>query len=279
MTTLYLDYNILDIIAGRTRDNAGRLEEEVFDLIEAGHRVVLSAWHAVELARSNRDDYVDDCVDLVERLDPHWLSNPSYVKTNEITRYLTKHLGVENLSSHTNPAFNVFISQMWATYGDAFVGETFGGTVRALRGQHMIRDDPLRQAIAQTPNAIRIGRDAMKDGRLKALEYVVDTEYLRGLTPPRARHHVDKLVNRMSRVLEACPAIAVENNLTRIRMIEDFKPEEGDASDLQHATVALAYCDYFVSDDRMLVEHCRRVVRDIGLKCQVSRSLPHMNEH
>ena len=50
-------------------------------------------------------------------------------------------------------------------------------------------------------------------------------------------------------------------------------PEESDAADLQHATVAVAYCDYFVSDDKMLVEHCRRTAKEVGADCMVSRDL------
>jgi hypothetical protein len=279
MSAIYLDYNLLAIMAGRTRDSAERLEEELLGLIDADHSVVLSAWHAVELARSDRDDYVDACIALVDQLKPLWLSNPSYVKTNEIMRYLTTHFDLEGLEPHPNPAFNVVISQMWATYGEAFVGETFGGSVRALHDTLMNQDDPLRQAIAQSPDAIRIGREAAKNGRLRHLCHVVDREYLHGFTPPEAHGYLDELVSHMNSVVAACPAIAVEDALTMIRVNEDFNPEEGDAADLQHATIALAYCDYFVSDDRMLVEHSRRVVRRVGSNCVVSRGLPDIRVH
>ena len=61
--------------------------------------------------------------------------------------------------------------------------------------------------------------------------------------------------------------------LTQIRATEDFVPKESDAADLQHATVAVAYCDYFVSDDKMLVEHCRRTAKQVGVDCMVGRNL------
>lgn len=272
LSTVYLDYNLIAIMGGRIRPNAEYLENHSLQLVADGNQIALSAWHAVELSRSDHEEHIRACIDLVDRLQPLWVSNPSYVKTEELKGFLVEELEFPNLEPHANPAFNTVISQMWSTYGESFVGETFGHTVDALRS-NPAAIETLTKAISETPEAIKTGRKAVKDGRLKNYATLIDREYFKGLVPTVAISELDYLTTHVDRVLELCPAIAVEQSLTRIRAIEDFVPEESDAADLQHATVAVAYCDYFVSDDKMLVEHCRRTAKEVGTDCMVSRDL------
>jgi hypothetical protein len=70
----------------------------------------LSAWHAVELARSNDSAHVANCIGLVDRLKPLWLSNPSYVKTEELKKVLAGEHDFPGLVASANPAFNDAIS-------------------------------------------------------------------------------------------------------------------------------------------------------------------------
>lgn len=133
MKTIYLDYNLLAIIGSRTRKEAEALEAHAMQLIANGDRIGLSAWHAVELARSNDSTHIANCIGLVDRLRPVWLSNPSFVKTEELKKVLAAERDFPGLVASANPAFNGPISQMWATYGPAFVGESFENTVHALR--------------------------------------------------------------------------------------------------------------------------------------------------
>jgi len=270
--TIYLDYNLLAIMGGRTRQNAEYLENHCLQLVADGNQVALSAWHAVELSRSNHDEHIRACIDLVDRLQPLWVSNPLYVKTEELKGFLVEELEFPNLEPHANSAFNTVISQMWSTYGESFVGETFGHTVDALRS-NPAAIETLTNAISETPKAIQTGRKAAKEGWLKNYATLIDWEYFKRLVPTAAISELDYLTTHVDRVLELCPAIAVEQYLTQIRVIEEFVPKESDASDLQHATVAVGYCDYFVSDDRMLVEHCRRTAKQVGADCTVSRDL------
>jgi len=272
LSTIYLDYNLIAIMGGRTRPNAEWLENHILQVVADGNQVALSVWHALELSRSSHEGHVRACIDVVDRLDPVWLSNPSYVKAEELKGFLTKELEFTNLEPHANPAVNTVISQMWSTYGEAFVGETFGHTVNALRS-NPAATETITDAIGQTPKAILTGRKAVKDGRSKNFKTLIDREYFGGLVPSVAIKEIDYLVTHIDRVLELCPAIAIEHYLTQIRVTEDFVPKESDAADLQHATVAVAYCDYFVSDDKMLVEHCRRTAKQVGVDCMIGRNL------
>jgi hypothetical protein len=62
-----------------------------------------------------------------------------------------------------------------------------------------------------------------------------------------------------------CPAIAVEDALTRARTESaDRKPLNSDGLDLMHAVVALAYCDYFLVRDGFVFWCCEHVRKDLS---------------
>ena len=270
MPTIYLDHNIIAIAAGLPlKPTAPDVRARIGALLHAGHRFALSAWNAFELAQSQQQDHVHSCCAFIESINPIWVSNGNYVKRKELKRFLS------GAPDHRIPALSNLVSQMWATYGDGAavtIGETFTNTVRELRGAPEALAT-VQAAARMTPEAIEIGRQARDDGRLAANADIVDREYFAMLLGSIDRDALDHVMGRLREVLAACPAIAVENRLTQIRVSENFNPEPGDAADLQHAIVGLAYCDHFVSDDKMLVEHCRRAVRDCGLRCGVHRSV------
>jgi len=274
MNTIYIDYNLIVIMARRTRENAEELKFHVQQLIQNGYRVALSAWHAFELSRSDNLDQIESCIELIECLQPVWLSNPIYVKREEIKGFLGSEWGDTRLQAHPNPGFNTSVSQMWSTYHcEAYVGESFCDTVLAMHKNPASRQE-IDKAVRDAPNALLIGRNAEKNGTAKQLEHIVDREYFKSLVP----HHVSKkaiiyLLNNVRSVLTACPSVTIENYLTRIRLSENFTPKESDAVDLQHAIVGLAYCDYFISDDKMLVEHGKRSVTQANLTCNVGTDL------
>ncbi len=259
-------------MASRNCTNAERLEEHLFQLLAHDSRVALSAWHMYELSGSNQPDHIESCIRLVERLNPLWLSNPTYVKSEELKGFLAAESKEFNLNSHPNPAFNTAVSQMWSTYGDAFVGETFAETVNAWVNNPSLRD-LIKNEVRQTPNAILTGREAIRDGRATKFQTIIDREYFKVLVGRAGADAIDFLTDNTQRVLNACPAIAIEGYLTKIRVIDSFNPKDSDAPDLQHAVVGVAYCDHFVSDDKRLVEHCRRSAIQAGVPCSVGRNL------
>jgi hypothetical protein len=66
----------------------------------------------------------------------------------------------------------------------------------------------------------------------------------------------------------ACPAMAVEDALTRARTATAArKPQTSDGIDLMHAVVALAYCDYFLVRDGFVFRCCEHVPKELsGMK-------------
>jgi len=231
----------------------------------------LSAWHAFELAQSGQQDHVDACCQFVEHLRPVWLSNSTYVKREELQRYL--HGAPEG---RPVAAINDSVSQMWATYGDSravVIGDSFTNTVRELRTTPNAIAE-VQAAARETPEAIRIGREARNRG-VNVPKELIDREYFASYL-----HWVDRLCGAARRLVEnkadvisKCPAVAVEERLTLLRVGDSFNPLPSDAADLQHATVALAYCDRFVTDDGRLAGHCAATVRQCGLRCTVHRAL------
>ncbi len=63
----------------------------------------------------------------------------------------------------------------------------------------------------------------------------------------------------------ACPAMAVEDALTRARTATaGRKPQTSDGIYLMHAVVALAYCDYFLVRDGFMFQCCVQVRRELS---------------
>jgi hypothetical protein len=63
----------------------------------------------------------------------------------------------------------------------------------------------------------------------------------------------------------ACPAMAVEDALTRARTATAARnPQNSDGIDLMHAVVALAYCDYFLLRDGFVFQCCTHARKDLS---------------
>jgi len=257
----------------RTRPHVDALRAHVEQLIQNGNRIVLSAWHAIELSRATDIDQIRSSLRFIDDLQPLWLSNPIYVKREEIKSFLASEWDEPDLQGHDNPAFNTSVSQMWSTYSnDVFVGESLGDTVLAMNNQPD-SCQPIEDALSNCPNAILTGRHAIQTGISKQVQHIVDQEYFESLVPQKLDNAVGYLMDNTDSALAVCPSVAIEEYMTRIRLNEDFIPKQSDAPDLQHAIVGLAYCDYFISDDKMLVAHSNRSVNQAGLTCTVDRNL------
>jgi hypothetical protein len=262
--TAYLDYNVVASVAGiPTSPDATDERAAARVLKNGGIRFVASAWMGYELARSVDDSHVQRCCDFVEELDPLWMSNPHDVERMELDRYL-------GFSARNPEALQQNIARMMATYGSAvLIGETFSGFVRELRS-HPRHVEVIRQAAQETPDAISGAREPWAQERMKEFRSVIDREHLAmilGRTP--SDPVIDKLMANLADVYKHCSAIAAEEHLSRVRLDDSFKPLESHAADFQHAVPALAYCDYFVSRDGQLRQHCSTVVRRAGLRCRL----------
>ena len=274
MTTIYLDNNVLSGLGGQRKwpDHEG--ETAALGRLQAtGAQVALSAWHAVELAQWRDAESVRQCCDLADAMRPVWANNPIAVKREEIIGYLERADGTSDRNTTVRP-FSPTIPQMWGSYsGVVLLDETFPRYVAHLQ-DHPDDLKTITDAADQTPAAIAIGRAARADGRWDEAQPLVDAAYFQGLLgcgDEDAR--LKGIMDNLSEVYRACPTVAVEEELTSVRVRERFKPQRAHAVDLQHALLAVAHADAFVTDDRDLLRHCQIVAKTLRLKTKICRRI------
>jgi len=270
MPTVYLDYNIIAKVAGfPVSPVAEAWREAIKRLSGMGYHFALSGWHAYELAKSDNEQHVDACCRFVEEVSPIWLSNNIFVKRDELARFRGS---MDGNAGQPVRAFNQVISQMWATHGPfVIIGESFRNTVEALRISPGALEE-INNAASETPRAIQDSRDALAEGRYALSQNIVDRVYFADLVNRHDTEYLEYILDHIDQVFLECPTIAIEEQLTKIRVRDNFQPTDSDAADLQHALVALAYCDHFVSDDKRLVRHSKEAVQTCGLPCYVHRN-------
>lgn len=149
------------------------------------------------------------------------------------------------------------------------MADWFSSAIAELRRNQAALETVTRAADA-TPDAIRVAREAYRDGRWDAAKPIIDQEYFGGILRCRPDDpRVQTLLNDLKDINRACPTIAVEHELSSLRIRNNFKPRRSHAADLQHALIGLAYSDAFVTDDKDLREHCHVVVNTLSLPTQV----------
>jgi len=276
MKTIYLDHNVISSVGGIPgAKDAERQRNHAVELRKCGYRFALSAWNMYELARSNNIKHIEQCCDLVDALDPVWVNNNFSVKAQEIDRCLAMEFDrIGPVRSRPIVSFSTTVSEMWSSYGlPAHAGDTFRASVLAFH--HARANMGVVERVADaTPDVILAARRAQRLGTLKFLESTVDRQYLAAMVPkdtPAAQ--IDFLLKTKKTVLATSPAIAVEDALTQRRLEDSFTPTPNDAADLQHSMVPLAYCDYFITGDKRLYEHCRTTVKQAGVACQPYKSM------
>jgi len=276
MKTIYLDHNVISSVAGiPAAKDAEHQRNHAAELRKCGYRFALSAWNMYELARSNDIKHIEQCCDFVDELDPAWVNNNFSVKAQEIDRYLAIEFDrIGPVRSRSIIPFSMTVSDMWSTYSsNSRADDTFRASVMAFhRAQKNM--GIVERAANATPDAILAARRAQRLGTLNVFDTVVDRQYFAAMLPkgtPAAQ--IDFLLTTKKKVLAASPAIAVEDALTERRLQDSFTPKQNDAADLQHSMVSLAYCDYFVTGDKRLYEHCRTTVKQAGVACQPYKSM------
>ncbi len=265
MKRVYVDYNVVSsLISSNKDDERVAITERLNLLRNNGYRFAFSAWHSFEIARSTNTGHITSCCEFIEALDPVWMSDTFFVKRAELLNYQRT---LELAHGEVSPvkAINETLALMSATYGVLdFTEETLLGMVQLLK------KDPgelVSKVASHTLDAIKIGREAYKDGRYKTSGPLIDEAFISMFLDDKYKSNVKALLKDQKALFRACPSIGIEDALTSIRVMEQFKPEIGDAADMQHAVVGFGYCDYFVSYDKMLVDHLGKVKKLLNLNC------------
>ncbi len=271
---IYLDHNALVGIGGRPRwSDADAQLTSLVELAQRGVQWVLSAIHIYELAGSGDDRNVTECCNLVETIGPVWANNISAVRREELLCFLASLDGTATRIPYVRP-FSDTVAQMWASYaGTAWIGDTFTKSVGVQRRNSEMRK-VIERAAKQTAAAITTGREARQVGRWKTVEPLVNASLFASLLKWDVEdRRIQELVTRIRDVRKACPMLAVEDALTEARGKDAFAPKGSHAPDLHHAMSALAYCDGFVTEDKNLGEHCRIVVKRLGISRQIVKRI------
>ena len=274
--TIYLENNILSIAAKSSEPRSNDFEKQLYALSDAGYRLAISAWHIIEISKAPHQPTKDKYIQIVDRIKPLWLSNPHFIKQEEVNLFLIDNFPDIEISN-SDPIFNKYLSQMWATYdGLTFIGETFKDSINYYSDptNRKVIDD----AANETPNAIITGRAAYEDGKIKDQQLIIDREYFSSLVPQSIRNDALNFIEaNIKNVYRSCPAIAVEDCISNVRIKESFRPKSSDAYDLQHAVIGLSYCDYFVTDDKMLKTHAKTIVSQLNLNTVVEADILNIN--
>jgi hypothetical protein len=145
--------------------------------------------------------------------------------------------------------------------------------------------ESLRPLKRLSPDALRTLQNADK-AKLKQTEKEMFTTYIALSAPDRAPNGRAFTISEKAELVEFCwqnreqfyadcPCLAVEHALKTARTSNALrKPSESDGPDLQHAAVALPYCDVFYSRDGYQVQ-CAAVAKtalrkalNLGVLCK-----------
>jgi len=271
-TSVYIDHNFIQYIADTFPANfdADQEHEAVEALVDNKEiNLCLSMWNLVEPVMRNDTDYINRVSEIIEMLSPLWLTERLAIQKMELRHFVyANYFNYENDQRPENIVFNELLSQSVYSLGAEFVriGET------AQQFMEDLSENPrdirtLEQSFMATLDALNTLQDAQRQGGLtREQKEQVWMEWLRLFMPERNPDNDRMTTNEINEIIEACmnqrdlicttcPAIAIEDAFCDYRIINpDRNPRLGDAPDLAHFVVSMAYCDIFLTNDGYLHE-------------------------
>jgi len=264
--TLYIDHSIVTHKASW---------EDLRRAIERGKvRLALSVSNLVEIGCATDEAQRERRLTfLIDDLLPVWVIERRAIQRQEVERFLWQH------------QFGVAPRELIAITSSLSVVDSFFAGVQTrigLTARQFIRETdfaslhPLKRL---SPDALRTFQSA--DRRtLKCKEKEIFNAWIgpsipnrgpdgRALTTPEKAKLLAFCWQRKRQFFVECRCLAVEDALTTARTGNAMRqPTESDGPDLQHAAVALAYCDIFYSRDGYQTQcavAARKVLESIGL--------------
>lgn len=286
MASIYLDHNYVSDVAGQTRiANADDERARAQEIVQSDKfRFAVSVWNIYEVARAGLEQTRAGCIQYIEMLNPLYCSNPRLVQKQELLTYLAMQGHNHPYRTEAPSLFCETIPRMWATYPFTipFVDEDFRQAVGFMLDKK--NTEAIDNALTEGPKAAQAGRNAFKEGAVDANVEIIDQEWLFALLPERkedgkfvtiqARQElVGFLMQDMTAVYTACPAIHAEEQLVRYRIASDRKLKVSDGVDTQFLILAASYCDYLVTGDKALRGAFSEVAGKIGADCKILASL------
>lgn len=267
--SVYIDHNFIHYLSNTfpANYNTDQEHEAVKALVDNDEvRLCLSMWNLVEPAMRRDTDYINSVSEIIEMLSPLWLAERMAIQKMELRHFVyTNYFDYENDQRPENIVFSELLSQSVYSLGAEFVriGET------AQKFMEDLSENPeyiriLEESFMATPDALNTLREPQRQGGLtQDQNEQAWMEWLRLLMPKRNPNHgrlntnefIEKCMRQRELICTTCPAIAIEDAFCEYRIINpDRNPRLGDAPDLAHFVVSMAYCDIFLTNDGYLYE-------------------------
>lgn len=287
MGIIYLDQNYISNVGFHTQSADAVEERQIAQAVvqKGDHRFAVSAWNMYETARAPRPETREGCIAYVEAVRPQMCANPRFVQVQELVLYLAARFNPIPYRIEQPSPFCETPARMWATYGgldqeaSLFVGETFRDGVEMLTQKKYMTH--LDAEIDDGPRAALVARQAYRDGKIERDTQIIDRDWLLTLLPERnpatgawidVRQReaiVDYLMEHMNEAYQTCPAAHAEEQTFRHRAASDSKLKRSDGVDVQFVVLAVAYCDYLVTEDGALRELIENVAPKVDSRCRV----------
>jgi hypothetical protein len=246
-------------------------------------RLALSVWNLVEIGAAENKPQQERRLTFLEGLAPLWVVERCAIQRQEVERFVWRH------KFGATPKDLIAITPSLSVVDSFFAGWQ---TRLGLTARQFIRETdfasllPLRTL---SPNALRTLQRADRQ-TLKSKEKEMFEAWIAPLIPNRDPDGRALTIAQKAELialcwqirgqfLTECRCVAVENALTTARTSNTMRnPTESDGPDLQHAAVALAYCDVFFSRDgyqAQCAQAARRVLKGmaVGTVCATSSAL------
>lgn len=287
MKTVYIDHNIFIYLF----DSVFPEEKRAFTkLLSYGSiELALSWWHLYEICKQDSYTRAVCMAKYIDLLNPRWLIDRRKIQELEIESFIASFcFGKSKLFKAFKRTLSEVITEYIPTPNTA--NYTAESIVRNLFKTGSFAE--IEKTGAATPEILTTLQTARKDGLYtKDLQEKVDFEYLYGLLPPQINNgkiscSVEKkelcnvLLRNKRHLYKSSPCLLVEGLLAFYRSKQaNRKNEPPDAVDLQHAAGALAYCDYFVSNDGFLFGGASYVKKKGNLPVGLYRNLNDLVAH
>jgi hypothetical protein len=261
MPTLYIDHSIVTHPASWT---------PVDDVLTSGKaRLALSLWNLFEIGSASDRAQQDQRLTFLIKFNPLWVLERVQIERREIRAFLWK----EKLQIEPEPvdAFRRHLSEVesYMVGSQTRIGVTPRQWIDSINFRRydqskQLAPTALRQLQTLSPKDVAARQDEIFE---KWIEGLLPTRLPAGSACSRAElSEFSKFcLDNQAAFYEACPAMAVENAMTRARTTTAARnPQSSDGIDLMHAVVALAYCDYFLLRDGFVFQCCEHARKELS---------------
>jgi hypothetical protein len=261
MARLYIDHSIV------THPSSWGAVDDVLTRGEA--RLALSLWNLFEIGSASDRAQQDQRLAFLTKFNPLWILERIAIQRQEVRTFLWQ----EKFGWAAEPA-EVFKRNLSEVEAHVVGFRTrIGVTPRQwIDSTNFKRFDPSKEL---APTALR-QLQTLGAKKVARRQDEIFRRWIQALLPtlrPDRTGFLKGEIDGMSKFCEdnqaafyaACPAMAVENAMTRARTAAATRnPQKSDGIDLMHAVVAVAYCDQFVVRDRFVFRCCEDVKKELS---------------